>query len=257
MAANKKNSRSTRGTSRSERMQEYFQAQLNNIQPEHQPLFRRMWMRMQGEAKKTGKAPYERFYDWLNEHPEAVLELEEKLAQTDDQIAKAERSARKRAGKSLEAPKVSPAKAASEVRSLTRWQLREMRNQEREQERALRSECSVSSAATGKQLRSANESLRNLRFETDCDEEYSRLTPAAARSACSRGRQKFRLVTRIKALQSKLAHETRKHECKTSPITREIARLEREAKLLDSVIEADNKVVRKRPSKALKGEIPF
>jgi len=255
--AKKAQSRSFRGTSRSERMQEHFHSNLNNIQPEHQALFRRLWMRMQGEAKKTGKAPHERFYDWLNEHPEALLELDERLAPSDKQIASSERAARKKQGLTLEAPKESPQQKARDARALAQWQRKEFRQSQSEEARGEKGACSIDLAAYSANLRDARKAEKNLVFgETICEEEFATLAPSAARSACSANRKRLKLVSKLAVLTAQHQKAQRAHACRESQLKRQRAKIEYELKLLDNILAADRQVIRKRAPRISK-DIPF
>lgn len=238
-------------------MQEYFQSNLNNIQPEHQALFRRHWMRMQGEAKKMGKAPHERFYDWLNEHPEALLELEERRLSSDEEIAKSERIARRKRGLSLEAPKESPAKKASEARKLARWQRNEFLSSQNDEARAAKGACSIDLASQNAHLREVRNADKKLAFsDSICEEEFATLAPSAARSACSANRKRMKLLSKLTVLNAQQQKEQRAHACRASGVQRQIDKVQFELKLLENVLASDRQVVRRRKTRISK-HAPF
>lgn len=249
-----KKSRSMRGVSRKEAGQERFELALNNVAPEHQALFRRHWMKFQGSRKRTGKEPHEAFYDWLNEHPETLIELEERNVPTDDELARAELVARKTAGKSLKDTS-SRAQKAKNAKRLADWQLREKRKEFREENRARTSGCRLQAhqnAALTK-TRKADVFSANDEF---CENDYFTLSKSAANATCS-ARAKIEKAKRKKAvLDAQLTRRQHEFDCAQANIKKRQALLSYEIKIQNNVISA-NRSLKRKPTRKKEELIPF
>lgn len=241
----KAKSRSMRGTSKAERGGEAFESALRNIEPQHQALFRRHWMKFQGSRRRTGKEPHEAFSDWLHEHPEALHELEESRIPDDEQLARAERNARKRAGLPTDAPRETPAKKASAARQLAKWQLTEHRQELRENNQI---------CPADKRLAKTKPFRPNEDF---CSDEFAVLNTTAVRSACRAKRKLAVLGQQLEAVEAQSTQNKRAFDCRQNEVDRRLNSLRFQMRVWENVLAADRQV--QKPSKKTKtsGDTPF